>query len=108
MASNILLIFDYTMVLYVVTELILLTLQWRTYRKTGHSSLYVLAVSSIFGLLYLAALFAARKFWSPGHDPLAIYLVGATFLTIQSLVGLIGVRSLFRAFEQASSKNVQS
>ena len=107
MASTILLIFNYTMVLYVVTELILLTFQWRTYRKTGHSSLFALAVSSIFGLLYLAALFATRKYWPPGHGPLAIYLVGAGFLTIQSVVGIIGVRSLFRAFEKASSKSSQ-
>ena len=106
MTSNILLISNYMMLVGLVTQLILLTLQWRTYQKTGHSSLRLIAISTIFGLLNIAILFGARKFWASGHDPSALYLISACFLTVQSLAGIVGVWSLFRAFEHVSSKSM--
>ena len=103
MTNSLALVSNYLIGVALVTQLILLGMQWNTYRKTGHSSLRLLFIATLFGLLYLAAYFAARKFWAAGHNPLAIYLLAAALITLQSVIGLFGTRSLFRAFERASS-----
>ena len=102
MTHNMNLISNYIILVGVITNIALIALQVSTFRKTKHSSLVVMAISSIIGLLYILVAYGARQYWAAGHDPLALYLVAAVLLTTQSIVGVLSVLSLFRAFEQAS------
>jgi hypothetical protein len=106
MTNSLLFISNYVIAIGVVAQLALLTLQLKTYRKTGHSSLRTISFATVFGLLYIAVFFAARKFWATGHNPLSLYVLAAALVTLQSVVGIIGVRSLFRAFERAMAPSL--
>jgi len=89
------------MLVGLVAQAILLALQWRTYRNTGHASLRTIAISTVLGLVYVGISYVTFEYSRTGHNPLALYLLSAAVLTLQMIIGIAGVRSLFRAFEQA-------
>jgi tellurite resistance protein TehA-like permease len=101
MTHNVSLVANYMALVGLVTNLVLLALQFGAYRKTKHSSLAVMAVATTIALLNVLAFGGARAFWAPSHIPLAFYVAMASLLSIQSVMALLGLRWLFRAFEQA-------
>ena len=101
MAHELLLVSNYMNLTGLTAQSILLALQWGTYRKTRHTSLRTIAVSTVLGLAVIVSSFAAQQYWISGHSPLGLYLVCAILLTLQMVIGILGVRSLLRAFEQA-------
>ncbi len=100
MTNNIWLVYWYTILLGLVAQAILLVLQWRTYRNTGHTSLRTIAISTVLGIVYIGLSYAAVKCSMERHNPLMFYVSAAIVLTLQMAIGIAGIRSLFRAFEQ--------
>lgn len=92
----------YTTVMVGLTNVAILYLQLRTYRRVGHRSLALLAVSTVFALGSWALLLAALVH-AGGRDTLStIYLIVAMSSTAQSAIGVLGATRLFRAFEELS------
>lgn len=94
---------NYLITVGVTTQIILITLQLGAFRKTKHPSLAVMSVASAFNVLYVLISYGARHFRASGHNPLALYLLAAALLTVQSVILVGSVSSLFRAFERAYS-----
>ena len=85
-------------------QIVVITLQLRTYKRTGHSSLLLLAVSTACGILYLVFAYAPQFVAIDVNVRWSLHLVVAGLLTIQSLVGIWGVKSLLSAFEETSAQ----
>jgi hypothetical protein len=87
-------------------QLILLVMQLRTYRKTKHLSLVILAIGSALAILYLAAAFAAVL-----HTPRTTTLwwsylaIEITLFSTQTVVGIWGAAWLFKAFADRCGVN---
>jgi hypothetical protein len=73
-------------------------MQLRTYRRTGHSSLLILAIATALAVLYLGSGFAAAIYSSTPSVLSRLYL-GMEFLFFaQAVLSIWGASSLFRAF----------
>ena len=82
-----------------VCQLTLLVMQLRTYRRTRHSSLRVLAIATISGVLYLAAAVATGLEASRTSLAWKLYLAAVIAFVFQVALQIWGTASLFRAFE---------
>ena len=87
-------------------QLTLLVMQLRTYRKTRHSSLAILAICSALAILYLVSGFAAGLY-APETKSLWRLYVAIEMVLFSSQIGLAiwGSASLFRAFADRSGGN---
>lgn len=83
----------------------LLAMQLRTYRKTGHSSLAILALGSALAILYVGFAFATALH-APGTTiSLWLYLVMEIVFAAQIVLAIWGSWSLFRAFAARSGRD---
>jgi hypothetical protein len=82
-----------------VTQLVVLCLQIRSWRRTRHSSLMLLAIATGLGILYLLVENALRAHSTDQELLWEGYLALAGIYTGTAIAGIWGVRSLFSAFE---------
>jgi hypothetical protein len=73
-------------------------MQLRTYRRTGHSSLLILAVATALAILYLGSGFAAALYASRASVLWRLYLGLDILFVLQAVFAIWGAASLFRAF----------
>lgn len=88
-----------------VCQLVLLAMQLRTYRKTGHSSLVILAICSALAVLYLGSGFAAALYAPSSTILWRLYLVMEIVFAAQIVLAIWGSASLFREFAKRCSGN---
>jgi hypothetical protein len=101
MADDMRLLFYYVLALGFAIQFGLLFLQIRTFARTRHGSLALLAIGTAIGVIYLAVCSVANVVAVPDvyHKP--INYIGAFLLTVYGILSLWGVASLFRAFQVA-------
>jgi hypothetical protein len=104
-----------TSVLWVVNllgQLTVLVLELRTYRRTRHSSLLILALAGALAVLYLALSFVAGLATSGAILVWRLYLAAVVVFILQLAIGIWGIAWLFRAFSarhaQAGSETDRS
>lgn len=83
-----------------VCQLVLLAMQLRTYRKTRHSSLLILAICSALAVSYLASGFATALYASRPTILWRLYLAMEVVFAAQIVLAIWGSASLFREFAQ--------
>jgi Peptidase C13 family len=83
-----------------VCQLVLLAMQLRTYRKTRHSSLLILAICSALAVLYLASGFATALYASRPTILWRLYLAMEVVFAAQIVLAIWGSASLFREFAE--------
>ena len=95
----------YFFVIGFATQLGLLFIQVRTFARTRHASLMILAVATGIGAIYLVLCSLANMVSVPDvyHKP--INYMGAFLLTIYGILGLWGAAWLFHAFQVALVKH---
>ena len=69
-------------------QLILLVMQLRTYRRTGHSSLLILAIATALAVLYLGSGFAAAVYASTPSVLSRLYLGMEVLFVVQAVLGI--------------------
>src|SRR5581483_3906637 len=88
----------YLFIASLACQSILLAMQLRTYRKTGHSSLAILALGSALAILYVGFGFAAGLHAPGTATSWWLYLVMEIVFAAQIVLAIWGSWSLFRAF----------
>ena len=88
----------YLFIASLLCQATLLAMQLRTYRKTGHSSLAILALGSALAVLYIGFGFAAALYAPGTATSWWLYLVMEIVFAAQIVLAIWGSWSLFRAF----------
>ena len=82
-----------------VTQLVLLFLQVRTFARTRHNSLALLAAGSGIGAIYLALCAWASMVSLPTIYQKPIAYAGALLWTVYAILGIWGAAWLFQTFQ---------
>ena len=105
MSEDMKLLMYYFFVIGFATQLGLLFLQIRTFARTRHASLMILAVATGIGSIYLVLCSLANMVSVPDVYERPINYIGAVLLTINGVLGLWGAAWLFHAFQVAFAKH---
>ena len=95
----------YLFIASLLCQATLVAMQLRTYRKTGHSSLAILALGSALAVLYIGFGFAAALHAPGTAASWWLYLAMEIVFTLQIVLAIWGSWSLFRAFAARCAGN---
>jgi len=87
------------------TQVVMLTLQVRAFRRHGHQSFFLLSIATVCGVFYLALSFAIA-WWLGGWTTagVALYSVASLLALVQMTLGIWGTASLFRSYGRLASQ----
>ncbi len=89
-----------------LTQCLLLAMQIGTYRRTGETSLRIMAFGAVMGVAYFVVGFAPMLFGLAAQALWVFFLVGVCLFTAQIAFTLWGFASILEAFEAALRRNV--